>query len=117
MYAVIATGGKQERVEVGSRINVELLSTDSGDEVTFAPVLFVNDAEVVSAPAELASVVVAGRIVGEAKGPKIVGFTYKAKARARRRFGHRQHYTTVEITSISPATATGSARSSKAAKA
>ncbi|MHB8295279.1 MAG: bL21 family ribosomal protein [Acidimicrobiales bacterium] len=41
-----------------------------------------------------------GRIVGESKGPKVKGFTYKAKTRARRRFGHRQHYTTVEITSV-----------------
>ena len=117
MYAVIATGGKQERVEVGSRINVELLSAGSGEEVTFAPVLVVDEAEVMSAPADLAATVVSGRVIGEAKGPKIVGFTYKAKARQRRRFGHRQHYTTVEITSITPGTAKSAARSSKAAKA
>ena len=100
MYAVIATGGKQERVEVGSRINVELLAAATGDEVNFAPVLLVDDDEVVSTPAALATAVVAGRIVGDAKGPKITGFTYKAKARGRRRYGHRQHYQTVEITEI-----------------
>ncbi|HVB01703.1 MAG TPA: 50S ribosomal protein L21 [Acidimicrobiales bacterium] len=100
MYAVIATGGKQERVEVGSRIEVELLAAATGEEVNFAPVLLVDESGVVSLPADLAKAVVAGRVVGESKGPKITGFTYKAKARGRRRYGHRQHYSTVEITKI-----------------
>jgi len=110
MYAVIASGGKQQRVEVGSRINVELLSAETGDEVSFAPVLVVDGESVVSAPAALASTSVLGRVVGEDKGPKIIGFTYKSNARGRRRFGHRQHYTTVEITAIAPPAAAGSAR-------
>jgi large subunit ribosomal protein L21 len=101
MYAVIATGGKQERVEVGARLNVEMLSAVLGDEVTFPAVLVVDGESVIAAPSELASAQVSGRVVGEAKGPKITGFTYKAKARGRRRYGHRQHYTTVEITDIS----------------
>lgn len=100
MYAVIATGGKQERVEVGSRIEVELLAAETGEAVTFAPVLVVDEATVVSAPGDLAKASVEGRVVGESKGPKITGFTYKAKARGRRRYGHRQHYSTVEITKI-----------------
>jgi large subunit ribosomal protein L21 len=100
MYAVISAGGKQERVEVGQRIEVELLAAATGDEVNFAPVLFVDDATIVSTPKELADVVVSGRIVGESKGPKINGFTYKAKARGRRRYGHRQHYQVVEITTV-----------------
>lgn len=100
MYAVIATGGKQERVEVGSRIDVELLASDEGEAVTFAPVLLVDDARVVSAPDDLAGATVEGRVVGRSKGPKITGFTYKAKARGRRRYGHRQHYSTVEIVKI-----------------
>jgi large subunit ribosomal protein L21 len=100
MYAVIATGGKQERVEVGSRIEVELLAAGTGDEVNFAAVLLVDEAKVLSAPADLAAAVVEGRVIGESKGPKITGFTYKAKARGRRRYGHRQHYQTVEITKI-----------------
>lgn len=100
MYAVITTGGKQERVEVGSRIEVELLQAATGDEVKFAPVLLVDEANIVSSPTELAKATVEGRVVGESKGPKITGFTYKAKARGRRRYGHRQHYSTVEITKI-----------------
>lgn len=103
MYAVIATGGKQERVEVGSRVNVELLGAAEGDEVNFEPVMLVDGDAVAAAPGALAGASVTGRVVGAAKGPKIVGFTYKAKARGRRRFGHRQHYQTIEITAISPA--------------
>ncbi len=115
MYAVIATGGKQERVEVGTRVDVELLRAELGEEVTFAPVLVVDGDSVHAAPAALAAATVSARVVGGAKGPKITGFTYKPKARARRRFGHRQHYTTIEITSIAPPVAPSvRARSSKA---
>ncbi|HUY30449.1 MAG TPA: 50S ribosomal protein L21 [Acidimicrobiales bacterium] len=115
MYAVIATGGKQERVEVGTRVDVELLRAELGEEVTFAPVLVVDGDSVHAAPAALAAATVSARVVGAAKGPKITGFTYKPKARARRRFGHRQHYTTIEITSIAPPSAPSArARSSKA---
>ena len=110
MYAVIAAGGKQARVEVGSRIDVELVKGEIGDEVNFPAVLLVDGEHVVAGPAELAAASVSARVVGESKGPKIIGFTYKPKARARRRFGHRQHYTTVEITAIDE----GSAKPSRA---
>ena len=52
-------------------------------------------------PAELAGATVTARVVGEVKGPKITGFTYKNKTNNRRRWGHRQHYATIEITGIS----------------
>ncbi len=117
MYAVIASGGKQERVEVGTRVALERLDAAVGDEVRLSPVLLVDGAQVVAAPAALASATVTGRVVGEAAGPKIVGFTYKAKARARRRFGHRQHYHTVEITEIAAGAGAPSADRSRAAKA
>jgi large subunit ribosomal protein L21 len=68
--------------------------------VSFVPKLVVDGARVVSERAPLQASSVTGRVVGLAKGPKIIGFTYKAKARGRRRYGHRQHYTTVEITAI-----------------
>ena len=96
MYAVIKTGGKQYRVAEGDRVAVELLGQDEGD-VTFAPILVVDGGDAVTGRA-LEGATVSGRVVGEAKGPKITGFTYQAKARARRRWGHRQHYTVVEIT-------------------
>ncbi len=101
MYAVIQTGGKQARVAEGSRLDVELLGQDDGAEVTFRPVLLVDGDTIVTAPAELAGATVAGRVLGTSKGPKIRGFKYKNKSNQRKRWGHRQKYTTVEITSIS----------------
>jgi len=98
VYAVIKTGGKQYRVAEGDRLEVELLGQDDGD-VTFSPVLVVDGATTVTGSA-LAGATVSGRVVGQAAGPKITGFTYKPKARARRRWGHRQHYSVVEITGI-----------------
>jgi large subunit ribosomal protein L21 len=99
MYAVIATGGKQHRVAEGERLDVERLSAD-GDEVSFTPVLLVDGESVVTG-GDLAGAKVTARVVGESKGPKIRGFTYRPKARTRRRWGHRQHYTTIEVTGIS----------------
>lgn len=100
MYAVIDTGGKQARVEVGEQLDVELLSASEGDEVSFVPRLVVDGDQILAGPEPLASCTVTGRVVGLSKGPKVIGFTYRAKARGRRRFGHRQHYSTVEITGI-----------------
>jgi len=98
MYAVIATGGKQYRVAQGERLDVEKLGTSEGD-VTFTPVLVV-DGDTVHAGSGLAGAEVTARVVGEAAGPKINGFTYKPKSNSRRRWGHRQHYATIEITGI-----------------
>ena len=113
MYAVIKTGGKQSKVAEGERLDVELLRAAEGDEVGFDPVLLVDDGAVVAGPA-LAGARVSARVVGQSKGPKIRGFTYQSKTRAHRRWGHRQRYTTIEITGITraardePATAAGS---------
>jgi large subunit ribosomal protein L21 len=101
MYAVIATGGKQERVSEGQTLNVELLGVEEGSTVTFDTVMVVDGSRVLATPDQLKGASVTGRVVGEAKGPKINGFTYKRRTNQRKRWGHRQHYTTVEITSIS----------------
>ena len=101
MYAVIATGGKQHRVAEGERLDVERLCPD-GDELRFTPVMVVDGEEVVTGE-RLSGAQVTARVVGEAKGPKIRGFTYRPKARTRRRWGHRQRYTTIEVTGISRA--------------
>jgi len=100
MYAVIKTGGKQTRVEQGERVDVELLGKDEGEEVEFTPVLLVDGDNVVATASDLAGAKVTARGVGETKGPKIRGFTYKNKTNNRRRWGHRQHYATIEITGI-----------------
>ena len=101
MYAVIRTGGKQEKVEQGQVVRVELLGKQEGDEVAFDPILLVDGETVLAAPADLAGARVTARVVGEVKGPKITGFTYKPKTNNRRRWGHRQRYAAIEITGIS----------------
>jgi len=101
MYAVIRTGGKQERVAEGEELRVELLGAEPGAEVRFEPVLVVDGDRVLSTPAQLAGSSVVATVVGEELGPKIRAFTYKPKSNQRRHWGHRQHYTTIEITGIS----------------
>ncbi len=101
MYAVIATGGKQHRVAQGDVIEVERLGAAEGDAVELRPVLLVDGETVLATPADLGSASVTARVVGEAKGPKIDGFTYKNKTNNRKRWGHRQKYTQIEITGIS----------------
>jgi large subunit ribosomal protein L21 len=98
MYAVIETGGKQYKVAEGDRLDVERLT---GEEVTLRPVLVVDGDTVLSTPGELGGAAVTARVVGEAKGPKIKGYTYKNKSNERRHWGHRQHYSTIEIIGIS----------------
>jgi large subunit ribosomal protein L21 len=99
MYAVIKTGGKQYRVTEGQQLEVEKLGVSEG-EVSLTPVLLVDGDTVVSAPDALAGASVTANVIGAAKGPKITGFTYKNKSNNRRRWGHRQHYATIEITGI-----------------
>ncbi len=101
MYAVIATGGKQEKVSEGQTLRVELLGADDGADVSFPPVLLVDGDDVLATPDELSGATVTGRVLGEVKGPKVTGFRYKNKSNQRRRWGHRQRYTEVEITGIS----------------
>jgi large subunit ribosomal protein L21 len=116
MYAVIATGGKQERVEIGSRINVEILDGDDGGTVELTPVLIVDGESVMTAKSALEGATVTGTIVGAAKGPKINGFIYKNKTNSSRRFGHRQHYSVVEVTNIA-ASGAPARKTAKATKA
>ena len=98
MYAVIRSGGKQYRVAEGDQLTVELLDGDDAD-VSFVPLLVVDAGETLSGSA-LSGASVTGRVVGVTKGPKVIGFTYRPKARGRRRWGHRQRYSLIEITAI-----------------
>ena len=100
MYAVIASGGKQAKVSEGEQIHVELLDAEQGSEVSLTPVLVVDGETVLATPSELSGASVTGKVVGWAQGPKIDGFTYKKRTNQRRRYGHRQKYHVVEITSI-----------------
>ena len=99
MYAVIKTGGKQYRVSEGQRLEVERVAPPEG-ELSFEPLMLVDGDAVTAGSGALAGARVTARVVGETLGPKIVGFKYKNKSNQRRHWGHRQHYTTIEITGI-----------------
>lgn len=99
MYAVVATGGKQYRVTEGQVLDVELAG-EVGSEIDLSVVMVVDGDTVLATPDQLKGSAVKAKVVGEAKGPKVIGFTYKNKTNQRRRFGHRQKYSTLEISSI-----------------
>ncbi len=100
MYAVVRTGSSQERVEEGQVVRVDKRGDEVGSTISLTPVLVV-DGDRVLAGASLEGASVTGKVLGAELGPKIRGLTYKPKTRQRRRWGHRQQYTTVEITGIS----------------
>jgi large subunit ribosomal protein L21 len=100
VYAVIRIGTSQERVSEGQVLRVDHRAEPVGATVSFEPVLYV-DGDTVLAGSQLRGASVTGTVLGEEKGTKIRGLTYKAKSNQRRRWGHRQKYTSVEITKIS----------------
>jgi len=102
MYAVIKTGGKQYRVAQGQRLDVERVAADGG-ELSFEPLMLVDGAAVTAGTGTLTGAKVTARVVGDTLGPKVVGFRYKNKSNQRRHWGHRQQYTTIEITGITSA--------------
>lgn len=100
-YAIIRTGGKQYRVAEGDEVDVELLGLEVGESVNFAEVLFVNNGThpLIGKP-NVAGWSVAGQVVAETAGNKITCMKYKRRKNQRRKWGHRQHYTRVKITTI-----------------
>ena len=79
---------------------MELLGAEQGSDVSLTPVLLVDGDSVLATPDQLKGASVTAKVVGWAKGPKIDGFIYKRRTNQRRRYGHRQHYSVIEITSI-----------------
>lgn len=100
MYAVVKTGGKQYRVEEGQRLKVERAG-EPGADIELTPVMLVDGDRVLATPDQLSGASVSARVVEETRGRKINGFDYKAKANVRKRWGHRQTLSTIEITGIS----------------
>ena len=99
MYAIIRSGGKQAKVHEGDVLDVEHLRDT--EKVEFTPLLIVqDDGTVISGKDNLATAKVTAKIVGGSMGPKVDVFKYKAKTGYRRRQGHRQKYTQIEITKI-----------------
>jgi large subunit ribosomal protein L21 len=101
MYAVVSSGGKQYRVEPGSTVLMERLSSQPGASILFDRVLLIGDGdEVTVGTPVVAGASVSGTILGEELGPKLVIFKFKQKVKYRRRTGHRQHLLRVRIDEI-----------------
>jgi len=101
MYAVIETGGKQYRVEVGTELEVELLDAEPGASITLDRVLLVADGDVsaIGRPV-VAEAAVEAEVVRRDRGEKVVSFKYRPKARRRVKKGHRQELTILRITDV-----------------
>lgn len=100
MSAVIKTGGKQYRVSEGDQIKVEKLDKEQGETVEFDRVLLLDDDRTEVGHPFLADVTVKGEVLEQGKGEKIIVFKYKPKERYKKKKGHRQPYTKVEIKKI-----------------
>jgi large subunit ribosomal protein L21 len=101
MYAVIETGGKQYRVEVGTELEVELLDAEPGKTITIDRVLLVADGDdsTIGRPL-VADATVSAEIVIQTRGPKLISFKYRPKARSRVKKGHRQELTLLRVADI-----------------
>ena len=105
MYAIVEISGKQYKVQEGDIVFVDRLENlEEGSKVTFDKVLLISDDKKVTVGQDtVKGAKVEATVVGHGKGKKIVVFKYKAKKNYRRKQGHRQPYTKVEITSIKAA--------------
>ncbi len=101
MYAVIETGGKQYRVEVGTELEVELLDVEPGKTITIERVLLVADGDdsTIGQPL-VADAAVSAEVLNQTRGPKLISFKYRPKARSRVKKGHRQELTVLRIADI-----------------
>lgn len=115
MYAVIETGGKQYRVEVGTELEVELLDAEPGKTVTVGRVLLVADGDDASIGQPVVDgAAVSAEVVRQSRGDKVIAFKYRPKARRRVKKGHRQDLTVLRISDI---TLNGKSAAKSAAKA
>jgi large subunit ribosomal protein L21 len=100
VYAIVRSGGNQQKVSVGDVIDIDRIDGEVGSTVTL-PALLVVDGETITSDAnKLAGVSVTAEVLGATKGPKIEILRYKNKTGYRRRQGHRQKYTQVKVTGI-----------------
>ena len=100
-FAVIETGGKQYRVSAGDKLKVEKLAAEAGGNVSFKSVLLVVDGDKadIGTP-HVKGATVEAKVLRDARARKVIVFKYHSKARYRKKKGHRQHFTEVEITKI-----------------
>ena len=99
MYAVIATGGKQYRVEEGDVIRVEKLGVEAGENVTFDQVLAVSD-NGLKVGEDVKGATVEGKVISNGRAKKVIVYHYKPKSGYHKKNGHRQAYTAVRIEKI-----------------
>jgi large subunit ribosomal protein L21 len=116
MYAIVKTGGKQYRVQEGEKLLVERLPAQDGESVSLIPLLYVNGDQVVDGE-DLAKVQVAATVIGHERGPKLRIVKFKPKRGYKRRNGHRQELTRIEIKNIKLAGAARPAKAKAKAKA
>ena len=103
MYAVVETGGKQYKLQVGDVVDVEILPAELGQSVDLDRVLMVAEGEEVRiGRPTVPGARVRAKVVGQVKGDKVIVFKYKPKVRYRRRIGHRQPYTRLSVEEIVP---------------
>jgi large subunit ribosomal protein L21 len=114
MYAIVKTGGKQYRVERGQTLLVERLAADEGGNVALEPILYRSE-EAVFDTAGLKRVKVTAKVLSHERGEKLRVFKFKPKRGYKRRNGHRQELTRIEVTDISIGGAAAKAGSAKAA--
>lgn len=100
MYAVIVTGGKQYKVSEGDVLYIEKLGVEADEKITFDTVLAVGTDDGIKVGKDCAKATVAATVLKNGKGKKVTVFTYKPKKDEKRKKGHRQPYTKVEITKI-----------------
>lgn len=99
-YAVVTTGGKQYRVEEGSRIRVGKLPGAVGDKVELGDVLMIGGETLRVGKPTVAGAGVSAKIVAQGRGAKIIVFKIRRRKNSRRKKGHRQDYTDLEVTGI-----------------
>ncbi len=100
MYAIIATGGKQYKVQEGDVIKVEKLGAQAGETVTFDQILVVSDKDVKVGTPTVAGATVSATVVAEGKAKKVIVYRYKRKSGYHKKNGHRQPFTQVKIEKI-----------------
>ncbi len=100
VYAIVRSGGGQQKVSVGDVIEIDKVAASEGDTLTLPAVLLVDGDAVTSDAAALGKLTVTAEVLGGTKGPKIIIQKYKNKTGYKKRQGHRQKYTQVKITGI-----------------
>ena len=100
MYAIVRSGGQQQKVAVGDVIEIDKGAHEVGDSVTLSVLMLVDDGQVTAGADALSRASVTVEVLGATKGPKITILKYKNKTGYRKRQGHRQHYTQVRVTGI-----------------